>query len=816
MKLRHFPHVSRLAAATLIALGIASLPHPALAWTAGLPLTTPFPRLAVWWPDTYRAPIEQLTRYDWIALEPTDNADVASRVKALHPDEIVLDSTNAWEIGYDPDAPASARANARLDAASAEWLLTQVGAVLTSPVTESATTVHVSAVTAIDADGGTIPLFVAGDPVVLEGELARVVSVDAESRTLSVVRGVVKSAAAHAAGTRVAATISPWPDGLIFDLTAACPRVTVDPNVGPETWAEHNARVGAALVSDSRWDGLLVDRSGGRQAWMVGRTTARSIDPDRSNTVRSDLSSFDRACEAGLLEYQRLLRAGLGPNRLILTNLGFPNYGLLNGNNFEGFPNADPVSHPWQPTVLGSLRDSGSYFAWLDRALQPNLTTIQTYEDDAGPNPAGNGGYTNPAALPGFTPNYAKMRYGLATALLGDGFFSYEVGGNGHGSLGLLWFDEYDGAGRGRGWLGNPTGPAVRAIGGLTTTDRLSGQGAFDTAAHAASWVFDVAPGTGATAARDAAERNGTSCMRIGIERSDGIEWHIALSHEAAVTAGHDYTLTFWARSETTQTINAWVQLRRDPWTDICGLGRAELTPQWRSYTLTAPAAVSSPDSRLLFALGGCSGTVQIDDVSLREGAVDLWRRPFAGGLAIVNATGASAVVPLGGVYRRLLGDQDRGTNDGRIVTSVTLGPRSGLVVAGCDVAAAATALASARSDELSAASNARTARHRYTAASRHGSRAARARARRASTAWARAETAARAAATAMAKARTALLTAAADGGSALSHAQTAADTARFRANTAYGTGRGTPARLAHSRAHSAEAHIDRMAVAAR
>ena len=42
--------------------------------------------------------------------------------------------------------------------------------------------------------------------------------------------------------------------------------------------------------------------------------------------------------------------------------------------------------------------------------------------------------------------------------LLGQGFFSYEINTNGHGSLGLLWFDEYDGGGRGRGGPGGGGG----------------------------------------------------------------------------------------------------------------------------------------------------------------------------------------------------------------------------------------------------------------------------------------------------------------------------------------------------------------------
>ncbi len=52
------------------------------------------------------------------------------------------------------------------------------------------------------------------------------------------------------------------------------------------------------------------------------------------------------------------------------------------------------------------------------------------------------------------------MRYGLTTALLGNGYFSYEISTAGHGGLGLMWFDEYDNAGKGRGYLGQPVDEA--------------------------------------------------------------------------------------------------------------------------------------------------------------------------------------------------------------------------------------------------------------------------------------------------------------------------------------------------------------------
>ena len=92
-----------------------------------------------------------------------------------------------------------------------------------------------------------------------------------------------------------------------------------------------------------------------------------------------------------------------------------------------------------------------------------------------------------PACKAGSTPDYRKMRFGLTTALLNDGFFSYEINTNGHGSLCLMWFDEYDNAGAGRGYLGQPLGAPYRAISALNTPNLLPG-GGFESDEDLARW----------------------------------------------------------------------------------------------------------------------------------------------------------------------------------------------------------------------------------------------------------------------------------------------------------------------------------------
>src|SRR5512140_1780346 len=90
---------------------------------------------------------------------------------------------------------------------------------------------------------------------------------------------------------------------------------------------------------------------------------------------------------------------------------------------------------------------------------------IETYDD----NGTSSGEYDNPCSKAGFQPNYRKMRFGLTTALLQNGYFSYEMNTGGHGSLCLMWFDEYDNAGQGRGFLGYPLSEAQQV-----KTERLS------------------------------------------------------------------------------------------------------------------------------------------------------------------------------------------------------------------------------------------------------------------------------------------------------------------------------------------------------
>lgn len=647
----------------------------------GQPFTMGFPRLGMWWPDVWEQPLQAIARYDWVIFFPWQEERVPL-IKQLNPALIALNSTNACEVWFDPSPNADPEVNADVRAIPAEWFLTQVGATLTQAVNATTTTFHVSRVTASDGQR-VYDLFVPGDTAVIEGESVYVTAVNKSAKTLTVRRGYVRPASAHAAGTRIAAHITFWPNSWVLNLSTLSPTAVVDPAIGPERWAQYHARQDAHLLDNPIWDGMLIDRADSNESWLIGNSTARTIDPDQSNRLLSDYSAFDAAWNEGLRQYLALLRQYVGDDKLLYANWGIAAYDLLNGNNFEGFPDDQGTAygHPWNATVFGPKED-GSYFDWMTNARQPNLTMIETYEDDGSPDPWGDDNYENPCLRPGFKPNYRKMRFGLTTALLNDGFFSYEINTNGHGSLCLLWFDEYDGAGRGRGYLGQPLGAAYRAVGALTTPNLVNG-GGMDSPADLQLWDLWTANGYSASASIDTNNKvTGAGSLRVQVTQAGGVDWRASLTYTPVrVAAGNDYTLSFWARADAPRPLTAWIQRDSPPWENWVAYPAFQLTTTWQQFEVSLPASGSDNMAAFSFGFGQSLGTVWIDGIRVQQGSREVWRRDYQEGIALVNATSSAQVVDLGGVFAHLLGRQDPLVNNGRVVSQVTLPPRDGVIL---------------------------------------------------------------------------------------------------------------------------------------
>ena len=632
----------------------------------------PFPRLGMWWPNPWEQPLTAIGRYDFVAMSEGQEEFIAP-IKKINPRIILLTATNACELAYYPNQPTW---NDPIKDVPAEWFLTQVGTTLTNDINATQTSISVNALSVSDGSQD-FALFTAGDAVLVEGESMLVTAVNSGTKTLTVSRGYIRAAASHTAGTRIAAHISFWPGSWLLNLSTFSAKAIIDPNIGPETWAEFNARTSAnQLIAEPGWDGILVDRSDGNQSWLIGNSTARTIDPDQSNTLLTDYSAFDSAWNTGLRNFEVDLRNRLGKNKIIYTNWGYPNYDLLNGNNLEGFPMTNGKSYgaAWYQSVFGPRPGVGSYFNWMNNALSPNLTMVETYEDDGGPDPTGSGIYDNPFVKPGFVPNYRKMRFGLGTALLNNGYYSYEINTNGHGSLGLMWFDEYDNAGMGRGYLGYPVTNATRVWNTLPTPNLVSG-GGFNSSADLNVWDIWADSGYAVTGTVDTNNPGqGSASLKLNVTQSAGTDWQASLSYEPIVLAkGTDYTLTFKARSSVPRNISMWAQKNSPAWNQWLDFGQANLSTVWKTYSISVPASGSDLMASLTFGVGETLGNVWIDDVKLQRGNLNVWRRNFEHGIVLVNATHSAVTIPLGGTFKKIKGKQAPLINNGASVTSVTI-----------------------------------------------------------------------------------------------------------------------------------------------
>lgn len=187
--------------------------------------------------------------------------------------------------------------------------------------------------------------------------------------------------------------VSIWPNTNALDLSSG--------------WSDYLADfVRDDMMSTGLWDGIFYDEVMDRADWKDGYAHLFST-----------------------------TRAKLGSDAVIITN-GSSDADFLpyvNGRMYETFPSTGDGTQYWNATRAdyASLGAKTGY----DPLLVINVNTNNT----------------------GDRADYQKMRFGLTTTLLGDGYFSFDYGTENHAQL---WtYDEYDVA------LGDPKGAAESTAG---------------------------------------------------------------------------------------------------------------------------------------------------------------------------------------------------------------------------------------------------------------------------------------------------------------------------------------------------------------
>lgn len=188
------------------------------------------------------------------------------------------------------------------------------------------------------------------------------------------------------------------------------------PTVHGARWADVlPAFVHDEMMSTGLWDGVFLDGAYSDITWFFGS----NIDPDGDGVTESS-DRINAAWQSGMSRLLRNMRRAVGSRGLILVNSSTVYRSLVNGVLIENFPR-----YGWEGPEAEMVSAERYNVA-------PSLTAFNTNTEDRE------------------TPDdYRLMRYGLTSAMLGDGFFSFDAGPTHHART--WWYDEYDAS------LGRPT-----------------------------------------------------------------------------------------------------------------------------------------------------------------------------------------------------------------------------------------------------------------------------------------------------------------------------------------------------------------------
>ena len=405
------------------------------------------------------------------------------------------------------------------------------------------------------------------------------------------------------------------------------------------------------LQSNPKYNGVFFDNLIEQISNLTSDCYGNAVQiSSKGNGVADQASALNAAWVAGLYTVIKTFKS-LAPNAYVVvhSNQLPPDSNVLalaNGDVF-GFD----IPEIREGTVaFGTLWSA--YHKWFSSGQTPVLASIQSSPPDQ---IAYGYGYT-PAttALPqtiAFGQTfYPNMRFGLSTTLMDNGFFIYDLGDN--NSQVAWWYDEYNFK------LGQPVTPAqlvenYTAVNQLTNSQFSSGL---------TGWSFAVTNdgSARATLSLDSTTTMGsTDSAHLDVASAGTAAWHIDLEQDAlSLTAGQEYQLQFWAKSDTTFPIQIAIQAGAPSYAYYAPSSCVAVNGAWNQYSISFVASATAKDGRLQFRLGGGTGNLWLDGIELFKSPVQVYRRDFQDGVVVLNATNSTQTIPLEAGLQRFSGTQ--------------------------------------------------------------------------------------------------------------------------------------------------------------
>ncbi len=164
------------------------------------------------------------------------------------------------------------------------------------------------------------------------------------------------------------------------------------------------------LLSSGLWDGVFYDNTWTGIHWINNG----NIDIDADGKVDSK-DEIDSDWRIGMKKLFELTRQKAGDDVIIVGNGDRGYDDVVNGLYMENFTDSNNAYWSEKMRLYSLITDS----------LEPTIAII---------------GNTNLNDLS--SANYQRMRFGLSSSLLEDGYYAFDAGSNSHSEL--WWYDEYD------------------------------------------------------------------------------------------------------------------------------------------------------------------------------------------------------------------------------------------------------------------------------------------------------------------------------------------------------------------------------------